>query len=1005
MTSQYDINLSNGTVLATLYPLEFNGPDNRSTPRQVLQVRPTFPITVAVDGTNTITIIGDETLIFRVGFQFQIVDSTGNNGTHTVQTVWYTGGNTLITTSTNIASSVPDGVAMAHVFVMSGDVSDRLIAGYQFDVSNSGQIDATYTVTALGSGKSGTEVTDISTVADTTSSLNNKYFMLYSPSTEYYVWYTDGTGDVDPAPGGTAIPVAYTTDDTADAIASLTQIAIAALPAFTAAVLANVVTVTGTDIGTAMDAVDGDTSFVIDTTTQGVAQETVIPVVHGTIRDNTNTPIALPYGSVDYINTDPNTVLKLPGRGVMNYGEMVVENMVRMTENFAADVAPELNATIGTTPVGDPLVGQQWYKTLAGEEGFLFYDGTIWSNYFDVDNGAMVFRDPQNAVVPNTDMFLTADESRLPVGYTGTDEAGLVLWTENNPNALDPIFRVMSTDGSERIRIEHDGWIRTSDNLEVIGGGNGSIESYFHGKLGIGSDGLPTITSTLTVEGDGIAVNSDAGLDASVILNSPTGKISQVVFDNQGARQAEIYIDHTISGMPLEINTVSSNDVVFVRGGGNVGIATAANPTASLQIKEHIYFGEGSGNETVGSDIRFAGSGLVTSDTNTYITYDATAGGISAFEVRSGSDNTTTSTIQMHIDNDKVYIDTDTLYVNTAADRVGVNMAPAYPFDVTGTSRFNSPVGINNVPPSGSPVWLEITGDLQVNSQIRGSDQTAASPTFSFTNALDTGMYNNAGVLTLAVDGVDVYSASSTLTTFAPDIQFDGRVGINGVPPTLDVWLTVVGDIQTTTKMLSAYGTAAAPAYTFTSDETTGMFATAASVDLTFGGVVGLTLDAARILTDRVVEGVTYTFAGDTSTAISTSAAGKMTISSVTDTTLRTAGIDRFTVEVDGTLSSNTASYESLVIAANDIPNKAYVDDRAIPTFEEVVATGGENIINTTLKTTANTASRSSLQVFLNGLLQMEGAARNYTVTGANQITFNSPLVAADLVVMYAFEQ
>lgn len=806
MASQYDINLSNGNVLATLYPLEFNGPDNRSTPRLTQKARPTFQISVATPGTNTLSVVGDETLVFRVGFQFQIVGSTGNDGTHTVQSVTFSGGDTILVTSTNIASAVPDGVIIAHVIVLAGDISGRLIAGYQFDVSNSGQIDATYTTTALGA-------------------------------------VSDG-------------------------------------------------------------------------------QKTVIPVTHGTIRDNINTPIALPYGSVDYINTDSNTALKLPGRGVVNYGEMIVENMVRMTENFASDLAPNLNGIIGTTPVGDPLTGQQWYRTITGQEGFHFYDGTDWSNELDIDDGALVFRDPQNALTPNTDIYVTADESGLPVGYTGTDEAGMVVWTAANPNVLSPIFRVLSTDGSERIRIEHDGWIRTTNNLEVVGGGNGSIESYFHGKVGIGSDGLPTIVNTLTVEGNGITVNSGVGLQAEVELNAPIDQESVVNFDIAGTRHGNISVVGSATGNPLNINSTVANHVQMVSGGGNVGIDTTANPTATLQIRENIYFNEGNGNATVGPDIRCSGDGVIVADNNISVIYEADGGVTGHFDVRSGTNSTTGSVVQMYIDNDKMYVDTDTLYINTAADRVGVNMVPAYPLDVTGSSRFNSPVGINSVPPSGTPVWVDVGGD-----------------------------------------------------------------------------------IQTSTNMLTPYGSAASPPYTFTADGSTGMFATATSIGLSFAGVVGITVDATRVLTDRVNEGVKYTFVGDTSTAIAAVSIGQMTISSTTNTTLRTAGVDRFTVEVDGTLSSNTASYEALVTAPNDIPNKAYVDDRSVPSYEEYVGVGGESILNTTLKTTANTATRATLQVFLNGLLQMEGAAKNYTVTGANQITFTTPLVAADNVVLYAFER
>jgi hypothetical protein len=43
-----------------------------------------------------------------------------------------------------------------------------------------------------------------------------------------------------------------------------------------------------------------------------------------------------------------------------------------------------------------------------------------------------------------------------------------------------------------------------------------------------------------------------------------------------------------------------------------------------------------------------------------------------------------------------------------------------------------------------------------------------------------------------------------------------------------------------------------------------------------------------------------------------------------------TGGIERFIIESDGTLSSTTAGYESLVLSDNDIPNRKYVEDTFI---------------------------------------------------------------------------
>lgn len=645
MTSEYDINLSNGNVLTTLYPLEVNGPDNTSTPRLIQKTRPTFPVVNVSITTNTFFVPGDETDTYRTGFQFEVVGSTGNDGTYTVASSIVVGLETKIDTVENVADVNPDGTLIAHTFVVAGDVSARFISTFSFDVQASGETDGTYTVLALGSIAS----------------------------------------------GGT----------------------------------------------------------------------TIIPVAHGTIRDNLLPPVALPLGELQYTIHDANTTLKLPGKGIINYGEMLVENMVRMTEHFAADDAPELNVSIGSNPSGDPLIGQLWYRTLANQEGFLHYNGVEWTNDYDIDNGSLIFRDPQNALVPNSDIYFSADESNMPAGYAGTVEPGMVIWTENNSNAMDAIIRVLSEGGSERLRVEHDGWIRTTNNLEVLGGGNGSNESYFHGTVGIGANGLPTIANTLTVEGNGISVNADVGLDAELELNAPALGESVVNFDIAGVRHGNISIDDTITGNPLEINSTVANDIVMVQGGGNVGINTTGLPTTTLQLEDKIYFNEGGGDVSLGSDIRMSTSGLINAGDDLHINYDGLATGLSAFEVRSGSDTTLTSVVRMHLDDTKLYVDTDTLYVDTANDLVGINMVPTYAFDVTGPTRLNSPVGINNIPPNGAPVWLEVTGDVQINSQIRGSNQTAASPTYSFTNDLDTGMWNTGTGIGFAVGGTNRVSINS----------------------------------------------------------------------------------------------------------------------------------------------------------------------------------------------------------------------------------------------------
>lgn len=73
------------------------------------------------------------------------------------------------------------------------------------------------------------------------------------------------------------------------------------------------------------------------------------------------------------------------------------------------------------------------------------------------------------------------------------------------------------------------------------------------------------------------------------------------------------------------------------------------------------------------------------------------------------------------------------------------------------------------------------------------------------------------------------------------------------------------------------------------------------------------------------------------------------------------------------------------------------------PTYQAFVATAGQTVFDTLVSTLPITNNVSYLVVFVNGVMQMEGASLNYTVTGPNQITFTYPLVLSDDVAIYSY--
>lgn len=73
------------------------------------------------------------------------------------------------------------------------------------------------------------------------------------------------------------------------------------------------------------------------------------------------------------------------------------------------------------------------------------------------------------------------------------------------------------------------------------------------------------------------------------------------------------------------------------------------------------------------------------------------------------------------------------------------------------------------------------------------------------------------------------------------------------------------------------------------------------------------------------------------------------------------------------------------------------------PDYQEFTANSGQTVFNTQIRTLARTGTKSFLQVFVNGILQQEGVAKEYNVTGPAQIRFNSGMAAGDDVVIYGF--
>ncbi len=116
----------------------------------------------------------------------------------------------------------------------------------------------------------GTGAATITTVADVAGSLNSKYFLYSSQTTNYYVWMNINSAGVDPMVAGrTGVEVAAATGVTAANLATAIASAMDALATVVSTSLSNVVTATNSAAGPFIAASAGNSGFTVTPTAGG----------------------------------------------------------------------------------------------------------------------------------------------------------------------------------------------------------------------------------------------------------------------------------------------------------------------------------------------------------------------------------------------------------------------------------------------------------------------------------------------------------------------------------------------------------------------------------------------------------------------------------------------------------------------------------------------------------------------------------------------------------------
>ena len=127
----------------------------------------------------------------------------------------------------------------------------------------------------------------------TPAQLANKYFLISSPTVDYYVWFNLDAGGVDPAPAGkTAIPVAITTGESVADMATAAAAAINAIADLDATAASTTITIV-TATGVVLNHINAGTSgAAVAVTTVGA--DYAVPVAVITAPASSNWQIPLP---------------------------------------------------------------------------------------------------------------------------------------------------------------------------------------------------------------------------------------------------------------------------------------------------------------------------------------------------------------------------------------------------------------------------------------------------------------------------------------------------------------------------------------------------------------------------------------------------------------------------------------------------------------------------------------------------------------------------------------
>jgi hypothetical protein len=338
--------------------------------------------------------------------------------------------------------------------------------------------------------------------------------------------------------------------------------------------------------------------FAIDVGTYNVltGKNAVYDSVSGytAIPSNTNIPASSPFVLAQYqisYTLGAYSILDMVGQDSLNWGAKIWENLLRMTEHFASNTAPDINTNIGTNT---PLAGQLWFHKDA-----VSFTGSITGTVLTVTSVTVGTLFPGATITgPVTAGTIITSQLTGPFGGTGTYTVTPSQSVGSTTLSIGEYFYNPSGTVGNWVALGAALGAEPAEVTQIVAGTNVSI-SYTGPTSGTGVVTVNASGGILTVNGTAnqIAVTGPAnspivGLATNVIIPTPTTGVALTVNGSSGTSTTALTVNNNLNGAAT---TVAINST-FSHAAVNPLLAlksTAAGGFATLSI---------SGNGTVGTN-------------------------------------------------------------------------------------------------------------------------------------------------------------------------------------------------------------------------------------------------------------------------------------------------------------------------------------------------------------------------------------------------------------------